>query len=68
MKIRLNGESTELGASLNVAALVAQVTRRPDTRGVAVAINGNVVPRGEWGKQLVCEGDEIEVLQATAGG
>lgn len=36
--------------------------------GVVVAINGDVVPRGEWGERTVKDGDEIEIVHAVAGG
>ncbi len=68
MVIKVNGKPLELGAPLPVAALVREVTQRQETRGVAVALNREVVSRGEWEARLVREGDEVEILRATAGG
>jgi sulfur carrier protein len=41
----------------------------PDTeRGVAVAVEGEVVPRGEWEERALSEGETIEVVHAVQGG
>jgi len=64
MSILVNGvEQERLGS---VAELVATVTR--EFRGVAVAINGEVVPRGEWAARRLNEGDSVEILTAAQGG
>ncbi len=38
------------------------------TRGVAIALNGEVVPRAKWSEISVREGDRLEVLRAVGGG
>ncbi len=68
MKIILNGEEREVGAHASVADAVA-ITGAPDSvRGVAVAVGGEVVPRGEWSERVLAEGDAIEVVHAVQGG
>jgi sulfur carrier protein len=37
-------------------------------RGVALALNGDVVPRGDWGKRALAAGDRVLAIQATQGG
>ncbi len=37
-------------------------------RGIAVAINGAVVPRSEWDDHHVRDSDDVEILAAAAGG
>jgi sulfur carrier protein len=44
-----------------------EVTGAPN-RGVAVAVDGEVVPRGEWASTTLSEGQKVEVLQAVQGG
>ena len=39
-----------------------------ETRGVAVALNGEVVRRGEWTTVNVTSGDRLEIVSAAAGG
>ena len=63
--IRVNGE--EYGGDVHtVAALVR--TLGIETRGVAVAVNGEVVRRGDWDVTALAEGDTVEIVNAAAGG
>ncbi|MBU6233777.1 MAG: sulfur carrier protein ThiS [Acidobacteria bacterium] len=39
-----------------------------ELRGIAVALNGTVVPRSQWSTTPITEGDAIEVVTAAAGG
>jgi thiazole synthase len=68
MKIELNGEALELtlGATLAEAARAAGADE--NARGVAVALDGEVVPRGEWERTALREGQAVEVLAAIQGG
>ncbi|THV28685.1 sulfur carrier protein ThiS [Glycomyces paridis] len=63
MNIHVNGEAREGVATITEA--VAAVTEA--RRGIAVALNGEVVPRSEWDRPL-SDGDAVEVLTATQGG
>jgi sulfur carrier protein len=65
--VTINGERRELddGATIEVAVRAAGA---PDGRGVAVALDGEVVPRGEWATTEVHEGQQVEVLHAVQGG
>ena len=65
MMLTVNGEAVDLRTPVTVAGLVAS---RTDQRRVAVARNGEVVPRGEWAATVLAEGDEVEILAAVAGG
>jgi sulfur carrier protein len=62
----LNGEGRELTDGATVADAVAAVTEQ--TRGVAVAVNGEVVPRSRWAQAALSAGDRVEVLTAAQGG
>ena len=65
--VTLNGERCELGERATVEAAI-QATGAPDGRGVAVALDGEVVPRGEWATTEVRDGQQVEVLRAVQGG
>lgn len=60
--ITVNGEAVELAARTTLDALV------PGRRGVAIARNGEVVPRSAWSATELCDGDRIEILEAAPGG
>jgi sulfur carrier protein len=66
MKITVNGAEREAEEGASVAGVVAAVTERPV--GVAVALNDQVVPRGDWTTTIVREADRVEVLTAVQGG
>lgn len=68
MRVVLNGEPHEAPEGATVAELVAAAGIEPDRPGIAVALNGEVVPRSAWAATPVVEGARIEVLQAVAGG
>lgn len=66
--IVLNGEPHEHLPGEAVAALVESLGLPERARGVAVAIDGEVVPRATWGTHAVPEGARVEVLTAMQGG
>ena len=63
--IILNGKPV-LVEQTTVDQLVAARVR--ETRGVAIAINGAVVPRGEWSKTGLRAGDQVEIIKVMVGG
>ncbi len=62
----VNGAPTELAPGTTVADLVAARCASP--KGVAVAVNGEIVPRSTWGATAVGGGDDVEIVTAAAGG
>jgi len=64
--LTVNGAPAELTAGSTVAALVAERSGGHDR--VAVALNGDVVPRSSWPTTELSPGDVLEVLAPTAGG
>jgi sulfur carrier protein len=66
MKVIVNGEPTELAPGATVDSVLAAL-EVPD-RGVAVAVDAEVVPRGEWREHELSEGARVEVLRAIQGG
>jgi sulfur carrier protein len=66
MRVTVNGAPTEVTQGIDVAALVATLT--DERRRVAVAVNGEVVPRSAWQTTPLRAGDTVEVLAAVAGG
>ncbi len=64
--VTVNGTSTDLAAGTTVADLVASWC--PSPKGVAVAINTEVVPRSAWATTAIGTGDAVEIVTAAAGG
>jgi sulfur carrier protein len=65
--IRVNGESEPLAAA-TVEALLAEKAVNTGQRGIAVALNGVVVPRVAWRDTLLRPGDSVEIVRARPGG
>ena len=68
MNVLLNGDVHELPDGAVLSDAVAASGAPPDRRGVAVAVGGEVVPRGEWDTTRLADGAQVEVLQAVQGG
>lgn len=66
MRVTVNGVPTDVEKTATVGSLVA--ARGGEHRRVAVAVNGEVVPRSRWETTGLGPGDSIEVLVPTAGG
>ena len=68
MIVHVNGRETELPAGATVAAAVADLGVETPRRGVAVAVDAEVVPRGEWDQRQLADGERVEVVMAIQGG
>ena len=68
MNVRLNGDPAELRAEATVADAVEASGLEAASRGVAVAVEGEVVPRREWAERRLSEGESVEVVRAVQGG
>ena len=65
--IRVNGVERPMLVT-RVDELLSELGCSPERRGVAVALNGTVVPRSEWDSRPLKAGDEIEIVGAVQGG
>ncbi len=66
--IVLNGRSCELPSSQTLLDALAELGVAADARGVAVAVDGEVVPRADWHSLQLADGARVEVLTAMQGG
>jgi sulfur carrier protein len=68
VRVLINGERHELEAGTSLEAAVASLPGAPTGRGVAAALNGEVVPRSQWAATPLPEGARIELVVAVQGG
>ncbi len=68
MTIELNGTVVELGEAATVAEAVRRAGSEPDRGGIAVAVDGEVVPRSVWERTPLAQGQRVEVVGAIQGG
>lgn len=65
--IRVNGRDEPL-ATATLSALLEEKALDTGQRGIAVAVNGAVVPRAAWAHTPLCPGDSVEIVRARQGG
>ena len=65
--IRVNGQDEPLGVA-TLAALLEEKAVDTGQRGIAVALNGAIVPRAAWPQTPLRPGDSVEIVRALRGG
>lgn len=68
MRIVVNGRETELADGATVQAALEALEVPAGGRGVAVAVDAEVVPRGRWSAHELEDGARVEVVRAIQGG
>lgn len=71
MMVRVNGNQRELPAGTTVADLVGELVSEAllaGGEGIAVALDGEVSPRGAWERTFLHPGSTVEILTAVPGG
>jgi sulfur carrier protein len=68
VNVVLNGSRRELPEGASVDDAVVASGAPESRRGVAVAVDGEVIPRGRWEGTALSDGQHVEVLQAVQGG
>jgi sulfur carrier protein len=66
MNVIVNGTPVNHAEGATLSDVVDAVTTA--AQGIAVALNGTVVPRSGWTKTVVSDADQVEVLTAVQGG
>jgi sulfur carrier protein len=66
--VALNGRPARLPDGATVADAVREAGANGEGRGVAVAVNGEVVRRVEWSKTKLESNQSVEVVNAVQGG
>ena len=64
--IRVNGKDEQVSAATVAELLAARGITKP--KGVAVALNGAVVPASGWSAAKLAAGDRIEIVKPFGGG
>lgn len=68
MIVSVNGDERELPPDATVTMAVGALGVAPETPGVAVALDGEVLPRAEWPRRALAPGARVEVVTAIQGG
>ncbi|MEP6599484.1 MAG: sulfur carrier protein ThiS [Actinomycetota bacterium] len=66
MRLQLNGETRDLDDGATLSAMIETIAG--STRGTAVVVDGEVVPRSEWPDYQLRSGQAVELITAVQGG
>jgi thiamine biosynthesis protein ThiS len=66
MRLTINGDDREFSSVPTLAALLQQLEMKPDR--VAVELNRELVPRGQWAATPLRDGDKLEIVHFVGGG
>lgn len=66
MKVTINGNSHEVSDGLSLEQCLIELDKVD--KGIAVAIDQEIIPRSTWAIHCVNEGDDISIFRAIAGG
>jgi thiamine biosynthesis protein ThiS len=66
MRLQINGDEKQFADGLSLAELVAQLGMKADR--VAVELNREIIPRGQWADVRLNEGDKLEIVHFVGGG
>jgi sulfur carrier protein len=68
VNIFVNGEQREIAAGATLRELISEHGESEPRRGIAVAVNGSVVPRARLAETALSEGAKVEIVTAVQGG
>jgi sulfur carrier protein len=68
MDFKLNGENRTMKSKINVIELLENELKKTEFGGIAVAMNGTIVPRSKWESTEINDNDDIEIVHAVQGG
>lgn len=66
--ITVNGAERRVPADTTLQDLAVALEIADEPRGVAIALDGLVVPRTRWSQTGLADGSRVEVVRAGAGG
>lgn len=66
MELTINGAARQLPAGSSVQNLLEALDL--SSGRLAVELNGEIVPRSEFDRRLLDEGDRVEIVRAIGGG
>ncbi len=68
MQITLNGEARTVQDGLTVRDLLIDIDIAPSQKGIAVAVNAEIVPAENWASTRLKTGDQVDIIHAVQGG
>lgn len=68
MNITINGEVITVNEQMKLSEFVELRLNGKEPRGIAVALNGMIIPKSKWNETELKENDSVEIVHAVQGG
>ncbi|MGH7723787.1 MAG: sulfur carrier protein ThiS [Candidatus Dormibacteria bacterium] len=68
MIVVVNGDPLDVPEGTMLSDVLGRLGVTDDRRGIAVALDGDVILRAGWPRTPVADGQRVELLEARAGG
>lgn len=68
MKLIVNGDVQVVADELTLVGLLVHMDLDPEQKGIAVAVNAEVIAQSNWADICLKDGDRIDIIHAVQGG
>jgi len=68
MRLMVNGKDTHMPEGINIFELLERLEIKVREVGLAVAVNGEIVPKSRYKKYILKDGDSVEIVNIVGGG
>jgi sulfur carrier protein len=68
MKVFINGDEKSINKAEILSSVIYNYLQSKEPRGIAVAVNENIIRKDDWEKTVLHELDRIEIVTAMQGG
>lgn len=68
MQLIVNGQDQSVDDALTLLDLLIEMNFKAEQKGIAVAVNAEVIARAMWADMRLCNGDRVDIIHAVQGG
>ena len=68
MQLTVNGQEQSVDDASTLLDLLIEMNFNAEQKGIAVALNAEVVARAMWADTRLCHGDRVDIIHAVQGG
>ena len=68
MQLIVNGQDQSVDDASTLLDLLIEMNFKAEQKGIAVAVNAEVIARAMWADMRLCNGDRVDIIHAVQGG
>ena len=68
MQLTVNGQEQSVDGASTLLDLLIEMNFNAEQKGIAVAVNAEVIARAMWADMRLCNGDRVDIIHAVQGG